>query len=74
MFEGTRLKPKQEHIDKVLGYLANRDLTSPYVIKNHTGLSLTAVKCVLNKLYKEDRLIVVTQDKTPRRLVKLKDV
>ena len=68
----TMKKPKEEHSIKVLKALARGKYMSPNVICKVTGLSLTAVKCVLDDLNYQEKLEVVRQEVSPKLLVKLK--
>lgn len=67
----TKLKPKPLHLSRVLKCLGGGERLSPQEIGYRTGLTMTAVKCVLAQLEGAKKLEVTTQATSPRTLVSL---
>ena len=65
----TNMKPKPDHIDRVLVVLKDSDLLTLEQLRASSGLSLTQVKCALNHLEKIGKIKVKRQNQTPRVLI-----
>lgn len=71
-FGTFRLKPAPDHLAAVISVLEISELISPQGIAKQSGLSLTKVRCALAQLEKEEKLIIVQQEMSPKLRVKLK--
>lgn len=69
----TLRKPKQEHLEKVSNALSLVEFISPDKLVKKTGLTLTAVKCVLEEMNKYGSIDIKRQQVSPRLSVKLKE-
>ncbi len=67
----TRLKPRPEHLERVLKTLTESPEQSPTQIAATARISLTAVRCVLQQLEHEGRLKIKKQNVSPRTVVSL---
>jgi predicted transcriptional regulator len=71
-FGNFRLEPKAEHIDAVVAALDGQEKLTPQAIAKISGLSLTKVKCALNRLEIDGKIDVVRQDVSPKVRVSLR--
>lgn len=68
----TKLKPKPEHLEKIISYLKVHPSSSTTELKRNCGMTMTAVKCTLQQLENEGRLILEKQVKPPKLNITLK--
>lgn len=66
----NQLKPRPEHIKKVL-CLSTGELLTPHEIVKRFGLSLTAIYGAIDELELNHKLEVLRQKETPKMQVKL---
>lgn len=62
---------RPQHLEALRSCLAGGELLTPQEIAKRTGLSLTATRGAIEALEKDEEVIVVRQNKTPKMQVRL---
>lgn len=70
----NQLKPRPEHIEKLIEVLGDGKLLTPQEIAKRSGMSLTATYGAIEELKQNNKLEVLKQNKTPRTQVRLSKI
>ena len=66
-------KPKPEHLTELLAKLSKDSYLSPNDIFKKSNLTLTATYGAIEELERQQKIVVVRQNKTPKMQIKLPD-